>query len=321
MKKKKMLSFLGTVVLVVALTGGMLTGCGTPDQEPELENGAEPGNDLPDETDGIVTYTVIDDGMKSSLPQAMLDDLELLKKQRGYFVFTPSDYDTGDAIYLMVSAGEKPTGGFSLSLVSLEKENGTLNIQLEEKEPAEDEMVIQVLTYPNLVIKLEQTYASYKITDTDNGHFPELTAADIPERREAQGTFNGQIDSNFIEISVDGNPGAYMLPTDLSWVLAELLNSGDEVVFTYIENEHGQRIIKELDTKERAAMIRGVQGVLVGLIDSHSVEIEVEGKPKAYGLAEQINLSSLNEGDRVVFDYYEDQHGRMIINRMEGDRR
>ncbi len=309
-------------MLVLTLASGLiLAGCGTPaeesaqEPEPKQENGVAPGYEEPEENGVAVSYTVIDD--QYSLPQAVQEDLSILRDQKGYFVFAPPAYNTGGDVYLVINAGEKPTGGYKITLLSLEKRNDTLYLEVEEKAPADDEMVIQVITYPKLIVKLGQPYDNYEITGVDNEHFPEISQEHLPQRQEATGIYNGQIDSNFIEISVDGAAGSYMLTEDLSWVLAELLNNGDAVVFTYYKNEQGQQIIRELDTVERAAMIRDVEGIFNGRIDSNSVEIEVEGKAAAYVPVEQIILSAFNDGDRVRFDYYEDQHGRRIINRMQ----
>jgi hypothetical protein len=315
MSKKRLRTILetGTVLLVLASIL-FFPGCGTPAQEPQ-ENGVAPGYEEPERTVVEVSYTVIDD--ESSLPQGVQEDMSLLRNHRGYFVFAPPAYDTGGDVYLVVYAGEKPTGGYRITLHSLEKRNATLYLEVEEKVPAEDEMVIQVLTYPTLIVKLDHAYDSYEIAGIDNEPFPKISEERIPQRQEARGIYNGQIDNNFIEISVDGTAGAYLLPEDLSWVLAELLNSGDTVVFTYYKNEHGQQVIRELNTAERAAMIHNVRGIFTGQIDSNSVEIVVQGNPAAYVPVEQIVISVVNEGDKVIFEYYEDQHGRRIINRME----
>ena len=314
MDKQKRLLKLGTGIMVLALLAGvMLAGCSTPEQE--QENGIAPDYDET-KTNGIeVNYTVIED--EYTLPQAIHEDLNLIRDQKGYFVFSPPDYDTGEDIYLVVNAGEKQTGGYKIMLETIKNHDDTLMISVEVEEPSPEDMVIQVLTYPRLIIKLDRAYNEYNITGTANESYTKISPDSIPEKQEARGIYTGQVDNNFIEISVDGIAGTYLLPQDLSWVLAELLNSGDEVVFTFYKNEHEQLVIRDLNTTERAAMIRNVKGTYTGRIDSNSVEIEVEGKPEAYVPAEQILIGNFNEGDKVVFDYYEDRYGRRIISRME----
>jgi hypothetical protein len=47
-----------------------------------------------------------------------------LKGVRGYFVFDQQEYNTGDNLYILISSGEKVTGGYTLEVntVSAEKE-------------------------------------------------------------------------------------------------------------------------------------------------------------------------------------------------------
>ncbi len=58
--------------------------------------------------------------------------------------------------------------------------------------------------------------------------------------------YSGQIDSNFVEIEIDGQAKAFMLPQGLSEILSGL-DSGDKVSLCYFENEHGQLIIEEIE--------------------------------------------------------------------------
>jgi hypothetical protein len=153
---------------------------------------------------------------------------------------------------------------------------------VEEEEPADDASVIQALTYPFVVLKLDRSFENYNIVNTDNDKFDVIPAETVPEAMKKTGIYTGQIDNNFIEISVDNMESAYMLPEEFSWMLSELLNSGDTVVFSYYENTNGQKVILELDTEARDKMVTGVHGVLVGQMDSNSVEIEVDGEAKSF---------------------------------------
>ncbi len=306
---KKLLAIILATALVILLSAS----CGPPAEEITA-----------------LEYEIIED--VDALPENVKEKVASLKKERGYFVFTPEDYADREKIYLLVSSGEKPTGGYAITVKSVSEEDAVLHVLVEETEPAADEYVIQVLTYPLVVLELNRVHETYTINtagESFNRIAAEETPADelgdtgdeapeaAPELIEKEGVFTGIIDSNFMEIKVDGKAMSYMYTPDFSWIFAELLNTGDNVVFTYYENEWGQRVIEEIDTAERAAMVRGVSGILNGLIDSHSVEIEVDGSPRAYALAEQVVLHSFNEGDSIIFDYYEDQHGRPVINRIE----
>ncbi|MDO9533736.1 MAG: protease complex subunit PrcB family protein [Bacillota bacterium] len=252
-----------------------------------------------------------------TLPHDIKTVVSNLKGARGYFVFDQKEYNTGDILYLLISSGEKATGGYTLEVNSVSAEKGTLSIIVEEEEPAADASVIQALTYPFVVIKIGGSFQNYNIINTDNDKFDEIQDKTVPVLIEKTGIYTGQIDNNFIEIKVDNMERAYMLPEELSWMLSELLNSGDAVVVSYYENSNGQLVIRKLDTEARDRMVMEVHGVLVGQIDSNSVEINVDGEPKAFRLAEQILIEEFNDGDNIIIDYYTDEHGRFILNKIQ----
>ena len=60
-------------------------------------------------------------------------------------------------------------------------------------------------------------------------------------------------------------------------------------------------------------------GILVGRIDSNSVEIKIDGEPRAFYLEEQTLVDNLKDGEKIIFEYYEDQYGRLIISKIERD--
>lgn len=63
---------------------------------------------------------------------------------------------------------------------------------------------------------------------------------------------------------------------------------------------------------EQQAVLNG-EGVWVGLIDSHSAEIEVGGVPGAFALSEDIDAEALIEGAKVVFTYVEEENRPLIL--------
>lgn len=63
----------------------------------------------------------------------------------------------GDYIYVLVSAGEKPTGGYSLEVDSItEVTPGTAYIHATLNSPKEGSMVTQILTYPSVMVKFDK---------------------------------------------------------------------------------------------------------------------------------------------------------------------
>lgn len=71
---------------------------------------------------------------------------------RGIYYVTDKDY-----MYVLVSAGEKPTGGYSLDIESVtEVTPGTVYVHAVLHSPEEGSVVTQVLTYPNQMLKFKK---------------------------------------------------------------------------------------------------------------------------------------------------------------------
>lgn len=63
----------------------------------------------------------------------------------------------GDYIYVLVSAGEKPTGGYGIMVDSItEVAPGTAYIHATLNSPGKDSIVTQALTYPSVMVKFEK---------------------------------------------------------------------------------------------------------------------------------------------------------------------
>lgn len=51
-------------------------------------------------------------------------------------------------LYLLVTYGEKPTGGYTVEITDITEQEGKIVVTANFTEPGEDEMVTQALTYP-----------------------------------------------------------------------------------------------------------------------------------------------------------------------------
>lgn len=225
------------IVLLIFLMALFVGGCGFTNNPTESEPPEEQQEALPE-------YEIIAD--TGRLPVEVKSIVENLKNRRGYFVFTPQEYATGEDIYLFISSGAKPTGGYTLTVDSCAVAGDTLRIVVEEKEPAADEGVIQIITFPHLVLKMSNNYQSYRILNEKNEGFAEIPAEAVPEIMEKRGVYVGQIDNNFIEIEVDGQAQAFMFGPEIAHLLAEDLQTGDAILFSYYENTNGQLVITAL---------------------------------------------------------------------------
>lgn len=265
---RKIAALLMAVVLTL-----ILAGC-SPGPDPEPPESPE----TPDEPVSL-EYQDVED--MDTLPQEVQRIIPFLKEHRGYYVFGPSEYETGEDTMIVVFAGEKPTGGYDLIIDTVEVENNTLQIVVEEVEPDPSDHVIQVLTYPTAAVLVSQEFNQYEVVNTENVSFEPISPDVIPEIKEGKGVYQGLQDSNSAEILVEDQPMALRFSEHFS-AFDELLNFGDNVVFTYYENEHGQNILVDIDTAEKANMNHGVEGVFQGHIDSQSVEITIDGVPMAF---------------------------------------
>ena len=68
--------------------------------------------------------------------------------------------DAGEGTYLAVFWGEKPTGGYTVEVLSARPEGSRMVVRLALEEPPPDAMVSQALTYP---------YATAILRDVDPG--------------------------------------------------------------------------------------------------------------------------------------------------------
>ncbi len=243
-------------VLMLLIPALFSPGCGPgktpPTETPETENH---GTKIPEAGDPALqeprlTYEIVRD--LNLLPEKVQKAIESLKEKRGYFLFRQPEFGTGDSVFLLVSSGEKATGGYSIVLDTLSASKSNLEVTVQETEPREKDAVIQIITYPLLVIKLSATPEKCTVQNTGNEIFEEriYNDEDVGGARleKKTGIYSGQIDSNFVEIEIDGQAKAFMLPQELSGILAGL-GSGDKVNLCYFENDYGQLIIEEIEKK------------------------------------------------------------------------
>jgi hypothetical protein len=62
--------------------------------------------------------------------------------------------DIANSNYVILSMGEKNTGGYSIEIEKVEETDKNIIITVKEKNPAPDAMVTQAITYPYTVVKI-----------------------------------------------------------------------------------------------------------------------------------------------------------------------
>jgi hypothetical protein len=129
----------------------------------------------------------------------------------------------------------------------------------------------------------------------------------------AEGIFNGQADSHTVEIRVGQTDQSF---TFVEGVTVNNLQTGDVILFDYKEDENGRLVILRLEKVREAKKddpnVLSAAGIFTGRIDSHSVEIKVNGEPRAFGLSDALRDAEFAAGP-ISFKYYVDKNGRSII--------
>lgn len=234
-----MARYLKIFVLILAVM--MFTvACGT-DEEPQPE---------PEVTIGKLEFEVVD--VNSADFSALYSDSEFAEwydasyKQEGVFTF-----DKDEESYVLICAGEKNTGGYTIDNVVLTGSESNIEVSADLHVPAESTLVTQAITYPNLLLRMplderEPVFEGFnEIKDTKEEKQEALTG---------NGTYVGQIDANSIEIIISGVPEdeatkAFRLEEELKddFEGKHGLQSGDEVKFTYFVDEYQRPILMTIE--------------------------------------------------------------------------
>ena len=159
-------------------------------------------------------------------------------------------YDTEEFTYILLGVGEKPTGGYELNITSVTGDESNVNVRAEIVEPSAETMVTQVITYPNQLVRIKQDNRDVVLEElVVEQNEEENNTDEVAEEVDLKGIYVGQIDSNSIEITVDGEPMAFRLSSD---IYDDFNNNppedNSEIGFTAYENEHGQWILTSYKT-------------------------------------------------------------------------
>jgi len=146
-----------------------------------------------------------------------------------------------------------------------------------------------------------------------------------PHALEATGIYQGQADSNFIEIKIYGQPEetaymVFMLTGDIKSRFEKMdLKTGDAVQLIYYKNESGQLVLTNLVKGEEQF---NVTGIYQGQVDSNFIEIKIDGEPQetAYmvfmltgDIKNNFEGMHLKIGDAVQLEYYKNPSGQFVL--------
>ncbi len=131
--------------------------------------------------------------------------------------------------YVLLSAGEMPTGGYTIEEPQIVFTETQIEIRAKLSAPRGDEVVIQVLTYPHVLLSLP----------FDRRHLVFDGLAQEPEVHHYTGRFISQ-DIDTIQVRISGvpdeiEPRVFRLNAGIEARPRELgLETGDEIAFGYI---------------------------------------------------------------------------------------
>lgn len=186
-----------TVSLVVMLL--LISGCALleqpernlPQTPPQERPEPEPEPELPEQPVEAVEEPGLAGlgGMSlRDLPEPVAAWFTERKEIKGAYVYQHPNY-----VYIMIAAGEKPTGGHRIDVKDINLEDFPRVITIEFVPPTPDAIVTQAITYPSFVMSVvTDTIADYvvKTVDAKELNVEEKTiiaAIDIPKEAELAG--------------------------------------------------------------------------------------------------------------------------------------
>ena len=93
-------------------------------------------------------------------------------KKRGYYIDTLDEPNA--PYYYIICMGEKNTGGYSLKIKEVYRDNNKTEIIVEEIEPGKNETVTMAFTTPTIVVEFPEYQENIVIKNTNNEEFTYL---------------------------------------------------------------------------------------------------------------------------------------------------
>lgn len=147
--------------------------------------------------------------------------------------------------YVLIGAGERPTGGYSVEVTSVVGKEDSILVDAKVNAPKPDEMVVQAITHPSVLIKISKDSRKVELGEFVKDEPIEKSNDTI----EGTGTFVGLADSNSCEIMVDGEATPFRLAEEVKET-ASKLEMNQKVKFSYYLNEYEQMVIVEIEKIE-----------------------------------------------------------------------
>lgn len=125
----------GIIVLIIVLTSLLLVSCSSNRSKPDKLKGLE--------------FTVVED---ADVPEKLMEAINEKKSQPFKTTYSDEEY-----LYIAVGYGEKPTGGYSISVDEFYLTDNAIYVDTNLIGPSQEEFVSNAVTYPYVVLKTEFT--------------------------------------------------------------------------------------------------------------------------------------------------------------------
>jgi len=81
-------------------------------------------------------------------------------------------YRTANALYVLISRGEKPTAGYGIAVQTVTRDDRGVVVTVRTTDPQPGDIVAEVITYPHVVVELEPSSQPVRVTTTDGREIP-----------------------------------------------------------------------------------------------------------------------------------------------------
>jgi len=234
--------------------------------------------------------------------------------------------------YVLVCAGEMPSAGYEVELANARRENGMALFYARLIPPRGGVKTGQAVSYPHLLFRVKEKGELTVRVELDMGG-AEINRVEYPERLSGiNGVYVGLADNNFVEISVDKNAGfpqnSKTVVFKLSDEAKKMLEQGtpeyqefkenDPVSFDCVRTKDGQWEITKMVNLSGFIQQEEASGEYVGQIDANSVEIKIQGVPRAFRLSDPLRTyfenNEVESGSAVNIKYVKEGDALKLVD-------
>jgi hypothetical protein len=150
----------GYLLLAMSVVGGALvSGC-------HPRGVIEIGDSRPKPVEIIASYHGSDPGFVEPMVLLVNSHEELEQLNSADLIDQGIDFD--DESLLLLSLGEKPTGGYWARITAVQRQGGLLYMQGSANRPHRDQTVPQVLTYPYAAVVIKKIHSAQIRSEIDS---------------------------------------------------------------------------------------------------------------------------------------------------------